>query len=182
MIGIYHSRDLDGWTSGAIIKAIYPDAKMIGYDYGEKFPWDEIPEGEGIVMADVSLPREDMIRLGMLSKGKMVWIDHHISAITAMIGVMPDILTQVTDAGRAACEICWEYFNGSTVPEALELLGLYDSFRHKGTKDENRVMMFQYYARSVASNLNDANQFLNHAYDCERGIGQGKFIFQYLRR
>lgn len=31
MIGLYHSEDLDGFTSGAIIKLKYPEAKMIGY-------------------------------------------------------------------------------------------------------------------------------------------------------
>ncbi len=40
MIGIYHSADLDGFTSGAIIKRKYPNAKMIGYDYGNPFAMD----------------------------------------------------------------------------------------------------------------------------------------------
>ena len=30
MTGIYHSRDLDGWASGAIMKLKYPDIKLIG--------------------------------------------------------------------------------------------------------------------------------------------------------
>jgi oligoribonuclease NrnB/cAMP/cGMP phosphodiesterase (DHH superfamily) len=53
MIGVYHNRDLDGFTSGAIIKLKYPDAKMIGYDYGQ--PFEQEVTGEPIIMADVSL-------------------------------------------------------------------------------------------------------------------------------
>lgn len=30
MIGIYHSRDLDGFTSGAIMKLKYPDIEKYG--------------------------------------------------------------------------------------------------------------------------------------------------------
>ena len=48
MIGVYHNRDLDGFTSGAIIKLKYPDAKMIGYDYGH--PFEQQVTGEGIVI------------------------------------------------------------------------------------------------------------------------------------
>jgi hypothetical protein len=60
MIGICHSRDLDGYTSGAILKLKYPEIKLIGYDYGQPIPWDQIPVGEAVIMADVSLPMSDM--------------------------------------------------------------------------------------------------------------------------
>ncbi len=50
MIGVYHNRDLDGFTSGAIIKLKYPDAKMVGYDYGQ--PFEQEVTGEPIIMAD----------------------------------------------------------------------------------------------------------------------------------
>ncbi len=181
MIGIYHSRDLDGWVSGALIKEKYPDAKMIGYDYGEEFPWHLIDDfDERIIMADVSLPIDDMIKLSELVNGQMTWIDHHKTAIAEMEDVL-EVFYQVVDSKYAACELVWAYFNvGKPVPRAIELLGMYDSFRHKGTVDEDNVMHFQYFARSVASNINDANQFLREDYDIERGIGLGRIIFGYL--
>jgi len=42
----YHSVDLDGHCSGAIVKRAYPDCEMIGINYGDKFPWQQVYEGE----------------------------------------------------------------------------------------------------------------------------------------
>ena len=180
MIGIYHSRDPDGWTSGAIIKKVYPDAKMIGYDYGDRFPWNEIPEGEDIIMADVSLSRQDMMRLGMWANGKLLWIDHHKSAIEEMEGIDSNVMTMVLNTVISACEGCWEYMIPEPVPAAVTLLGMYDSFRHKGTDTEQDVLFFQYYARSIASDVEQASVFLEEDFDVDYGINSGKFIYSYL--
>lgn len=37
MYCFYHSKDLDGKCSGAIVKYKFPDCNMIGIDYGDKF-------------------------------------------------------------------------------------------------------------------------------------------------
>ena len=34
----YHSADLDGHCSGAIVKMVYPECELIGINYGDKFP------------------------------------------------------------------------------------------------------------------------------------------------
>lgn len=33
MICIHHNKDMDGYTSGAVVKHRYPEAKLIGWDY-----------------------------------------------------------------------------------------------------------------------------------------------------
>jgi len=48
----YHSSDLDGHCSGAIVKQEYADCEMIGIDYGNKFPWDSIEIRETVFMVD----------------------------------------------------------------------------------------------------------------------------------
>jgi len=75
----YHSADLDGHCSGAIIKKFNPKVELIGYNYGQEFPWDSIQPGEQVFMVDVSLPMPQMYKLA--SMGTLYWIDHHISAI-----------------------------------------------------------------------------------------------------
>lgn len=186
MIGIYHSRDLDGWVSGAIIMEKHSDAIMIGYDYGDEFPWDIVNNhvienrGKSMIMADISLPREDMIRLATLFYGNMVWIDHHKSAIEEMSTIRNEF-QMVVDSNIAACEGVWKYlFPEEKIPRAVELLGMYDSFRHKGTIEEKDVLYFQYYARSVVSNVGSASVFLNSYYDAGRGIERGRHIYEYL--
>jgi len=96
MIGIYHSRDLDGIASGAIIKAKYPEAIMVGYHYGEQFDAYHNEDGQidtlvingvpypvttdtPIIMSDVSLPMDKMEVL--FENFYFRWIDHHASAI-----------------------------------------------------------------------------------------------------
>ena len=78
-ICFYHSADLDGHCSGAIVRKKYPDVELIGINYGDEFPWEKIP-GNLVIMVDFSLqPFDDMVRL--LEMGDIVWIDHHKSAI-----------------------------------------------------------------------------------------------------
>jgi len=90
MIGIYHSRDLDGIASGRIIKEKYPHATLVGYHYNEQFDiYDDrlvingveypVTPDTHIVMADVSLPMEKMELL--FRNYFFRWMDHHASAI-----------------------------------------------------------------------------------------------------
>ena len=164
MICIYHSRDLDGYTSGAIVKRKYPEAKLIGYDYGEPFPFDKIGNGEDVIMIDVSLKMPEMRKLGEQTGGKLIYIDHHKSAISDFekecltgkfvksdyvdgisIYRTPEMCAVLKD-GIAACEVGWKYlFPGEALPKSVELLGEYDTWRN-GDKQkwENEILPFQF--------------------------------------
>jgi len=50
MYCIYHSRDNDGYCSGAIVKKKYPDVILIGYDYGQTIPFDQIKKNEPVII------------------------------------------------------------------------------------------------------------------------------------
>ena len=64
MKAFYHSADLDGHCSGAIVKYAHPECELIGINYGDKFPWESIGQDETVYMVDFSLqPFSDMIRL-----------------------------------------------------------------------------------------------------------------------
>lgn len=203
MIIIYHRKDLDGWTSGAILKRYagmteVKDLAMIGYDYGDPVPDLHEIQGEHdtIMMADISFPMDKMIDIA--EKYQLVWIDHHISAINAWnksggpetnaITVFPPTILkdgQIDDIAKAgACELCWMFcFPYIPMPFAVYLLGDYDSFRHKGTGRETSTLYFQYAARAVCSSVEEADQFID--YDEEtinKQISNGKYIFNYLKR
>ena len=45
---IYHSADLDGVCSGAIMRRAFPEATMLGYDYGQPFPWEMVGPGTDV--------------------------------------------------------------------------------------------------------------------------------------
>lgn len=127
----YHSADLDGRCSGAIVKRRFPDCEMVGIDYGERFPSETVYFGEPIIMVDFSLqPWGDMVMLNNLAM-RLTWIDHHKSAIEEYRN-SPIHGAQVSYAlDRAACELAWEfYFPDQPMPEAVYLLGRYDIWKH----------------------------------------------------
>lgn len=158
MIGVYHNRDLDGFTSGAIIKLKYPDAKMVGYDYGETF--EQEVTGEPIIMAGVSLPMKTMVKIAQLSNWQLTWIDHHISAINdykEFVGDSETFCNAILENGIAACEGTWKHlFPDKQIPLAVKLLGEYDTWRNADKQRwESEILPFQFgmrlYCNSVDS-------------------------------
>ncbi len=175
---IYHSRDLDGWTSAAIVKDGYPNTKLIGWDYGDPVPDIDFYYYDLVFLVDISFPPETMKNL----LHHAIWIDHHISAIkdseehgySHMEGIR-NIMEY------AACELIWKYLHTKEMPRGVELAGLYDSFRHKtkSVEVQKRVMNFQYAARAHISNPEEAVQLLTMAVG--PWIEAGGHIFNYMK-
>lgn len=155
MIGIYHSKDFDGVCSGTIMKHRYPDIELIGYDYGEPFPWDRV-EGQEVIMADVSLPMDDMVRLAKES-ASFLWIDHHISAIKDFVestAFDPAYrFLAYLDSKFSACELCWKhFFPEREMPKIVEYLGRYDRWDKSDPTFFDQVLLpFQYGMRASFS-------------------------------
>lgn len=190
MICIYHSKDLDGYASGAVVKRKFPEAILIGWDYKDSIP--ELPSSEDIIMIDISFPLEEMIELRRRSKS-LTWIDHHISAkndFDKALGLVPFSahgINYVYEAGMAACEIGWAYlFPMEPIPQSITLLGRYDTWRQDEGDWENETLPFQYYMRllcnapesfpKVALSIGRfANEFVNE------GTNLGRTILRYQR-
>lgn len=161
MIIIYHSRDLDGFTSGAICKRKYPDAELIGFDYGQDIyeklnlhfcntftSLNPYLAEHHVIMIDVSLKMPEMFNLAKKCKS-LTWIDHHISAIKeyeVAKSDAPENFIPVLENGIAACEVGWKYlFPNEKMPRAIELLGQYDTWRNQDNEHwENQVLPFQF--------------------------------------
>ncbi|MCK9521221.1 MAG: hypothetical protein M0R74_19685 [Dehalococcoidia bacterium] len=125
----YHNADLDGHCSAAIVKRREPRAYLIGINYGQPFPWERLELGEVVYMVDFSLqPFDEMVRLARSCR--LVWIDHHKSAIEEEERHAPDLPSRIDGLrrdGMAGCELAWEYFYpGQEAPRAVRLLGRYD--------------------------------------------------------
>ena len=179
---IYHSRDLDGWMSGAIVKLAIPDVHLIGYDYGQPIP--EIPEdADRVIMVDVTFDRPLLEELS--KRCQLIIVDHHISTVPKIEGL--EVFGTV-DTKYAACELCWRYFMTSNTPELVRLLGMYDSFRHKGTDEERYVLEFQYGARNCIQYIDGAYRYLLYAVKCPEDDQEtcsnihrtGSIIYDYL--
>lgn len=157
---IYHSRDLDGFCSGAIAKRKFPEAQLIGFDYGEAIPYDRIPKGEPIIMLDVSCPMTEMRNIARHSQGQFTWIDHHRSAIKDYENMVSELEEQaevpfraILREGIAACEIAWMYFFPEEEMNPLVLLlGMYDTWRNADKQNwDDIVMPVQFGMRSICT-------------------------------
>lgn len=133
---IYHSRDMDGWISGAILQKKYPGCTLIGYDYGDAMP--SIPKRTTyIIIVDVCMEPQQMRELAAMATYGITYIDHHESSIEK---IKNDIIAnRQYSIGRvfskpgekiAACELTWKHcFPGIEIPLYIELIGSQDSNR-----------------------------------------------------
>lgn len=197
IVCVYHEVDLDGWISAAIVKHYYllennsiaaaggdiNNIEFIGYKYGQPVP--DLSEYDKVIMCDISFPKEEMEKLA----NKLVWIDHHISAIL-QLDVNPIFYNEakgIRDTKFAACELTWKYFfPNETMPEIVRLLGRYDCFGYNGTSEEKEVLEFQYGVRNVIGGYQAAYSWLissieGNQIDDIKNIGSiGKTIYSYL--
>lgn len=164
-ICFYHRADLDGHCSGAIVRANVPDVELYGIDYGDKFPWDKT-KGRVVYMVDFSLQGPDML-MGYTGSAdsvtdisahpmdalahvaeKLIWIDHHKSAIEDK-GITTDI-EGLRHTDKAACELCWDYFHHTDPPEVVLLLGRYDVWDRSDEEAWHAAILpFQYGMRDT---------------------------------
>jgi hypothetical protein len=100
---IHHSADFDGIFCREIAKKFLPDAKLIGWDYGQQVP--AIEKGTKLYMLDISID-------GLMGFPGLVWIDHHKSAIDKYPGTIDGWRID----GVAACRLAWIWF-AHLVPE-----------------------------------------------------------------
>jgi len=147
---IYHSADFDGLFSREIARLYFGDAAdYLGWNYGDPVP--VVAAGvTAIYMIDISIKE-------LMQDGRLVWIDHHKSAMDEF---GPAIQGWRID-GVAACRLAWQWFFGHmpldptptkedfyerrvSEPLAVRLAGEYDVWDHR---DPNAVR-FQHGLRS----------------------------------
>lgn len=189
MIGYYHSKDFDGYCSGAIMKRKFPNGTFIGYDYNEPF---EITKSELIMMSDVSLSMDKMYDIAKACDFNFIWIDHHASAIKdyniwlESIGMTnnPPYRTVLQGSGIAACELTWNYlFPNEKMPLAVKLLGEYDTWRKADLERwDNEILPFQFGMRQIANSLETFPMNLlesNNEQEVYKIIERGKIVLEY---
>jgi oligoribonuclease NrnB/cAMP/cGMP phosphodiesterase (DHH superfamily) len=142
----FHSADLDGHCSGAIVKYKFPQCELFGINYDYNFPWDKVTKDDIVFIVDFSLPAETMKKLYDFIGDNLIWIDHHVSIIDKISNDYPEMnIPGVRKVGTAACILTWEYlFPKKELPRSVLLLGKYDIW---DLTDE--VLEFQYGIRAI---------------------------------
>jgi hypothetical protein len=110
-IVIYHKSDFDGIFCREIAKHFLGEkAEYIGWDYGEPEP--DVDMIADVIMLDISVD-------GLMKHPRLVWIDHHKSAIEKY---GPKIGYQID--GVAACRLAWQWFSQDHTDFIVQCNGL----------------------------------------------------------
>jgi uncharacterized protein len=181
---VYHRADFDGLFCREIAKKFIPDAELIGWDYGD--PLLEFPKEGPVYVLDLS---PDCFVTGTFFIPRLIWIDHHKTAIDKYPSTIPGYRID----GVAACRLVWQWFThdyashvpneqiGYPLPEkteyvnrtvreplAVRLAGEYDIWDKRDTNAE----LFQHALRSRELNDWDWRNLLSNEVDKElQGTG-----------
>jgi len=152
----YHHNCMDGWASAAIVFE-YGYVSRFNFHsskYDDVVDLDMIEKGSKVYIVDFSFAIEVMKAID--KKADLIWCDHHITALEAAekADFHPSGIRNIKLAGG---ELTWQYFNKDIkIPECLELLGKYDTWRYTENEKE-RVMDFRFgletYDLSITSSV-----------------------------
>jgi len=136
---IYHSEDYDGIACREVAKrSLGPNAIYVGWNYGDPTPLKaELTPQDDLYMLDISVA-------DLMEHPRLIWIDHHKSAIEKWGSGVPRnggiaSIAGLRIDGVAACRLAWAWFYGCATerkenfvnrtviePYALTLIGEWD--------------------------------------------------------
>lgn len=189
---IYHRVDFDGLFSGSIARKYFTEVEglepqFLGWNYGDNIPETNylLQSFDKIVMVDISFPPEVMKELA--DSGKLVWIDHHCTAINNSINHGYDGAHGIRVNGTAACELCWQFFYPGTVcPKIIQYIGAYDVWNKSKFPWEEETLPIEYAIKTKFElKFNKLYNNLNDLISNQKIIGYlintGKSILEYNR-
>lgn len=164
----HHSKDMDGYFSGAVLKYKYPDIELRGWDYKDEVPSFESMKGyDEIILIDITFPFDILQELG--TKTNVTVIDHHVSfkkQVDNHLQIGHDVITDelkcitfeyIYDDQLSACELGFKHYFGY-IPPIVELVGKYDTWRANGTNEwEDSVLPVKYYLYGCVNKPEDIN-------------------------
>jgi oligoribonuclease NrnB/cAMP/cGMP phosphodiesterase (DHH superfamily) len=108
---IHHSADFDGIFCREIARRFLgsENCTFVGWDYGQPVPVVDDAVGT-IYMLDISIPE-------LMDESRIVWIDHHKSAMEKYPAPQrPGLRID----GVAACRLAWQYYFKGLMPVAMK--------------------------------------------------------------
>ena len=188
---VFYHNDNDGKCAAHLVDRFYnldpPDhcsqllIHYIPMDYGKEFPLDTVYLDEQIYILDFSIERKEMLELLEITT-KVVWIDHHKTAIDKYSGFEDHIgypIMGIREIGKSGCELTWEFlFIDQPMPLYVNLIGDRDTWRWE---HGDRSKFFHY---GIIAGDNDPcdSVWLEAIDDTNSIIEKGKAVFGYVRK
>lgn len=127
VIIIYHRIDWDGYTSAAIALRAYPNADLLGWNYGDALP--DVASYDTVILVDLTISDKNDVSWMLENRDKLIWIDHHANSIS-LVG--NSNIRGIRGENVGGCILTWKYFFKSELPLHVALCGTYDVFRKDG--------------------------------------------------
>lgn len=141
MIVLYHHDDLDGQCSAAQIKEVMEKVtanpiRCIAVQYsGITWIKEEIEEADEIYVLDFTF--SDMETLAEIAGQKLIWIDHHKTAMEEHKELWDSNIPGKRDIAKAASQLTWEYLKSDQpLPTAVEYISRKDVWQFGDKKEE----------------------------------------------
>jgi oligoribonuclease NrnB/cAMP/cGMP phosphodiesterase (DHH superfamily) len=178
----YHD-DMDGRCAGAIAHRFMRNQEDDGtgfqympINYKDVFPFDAIRPNEQVIIVDFSLQRPGEFQQLLEITRRIVWIDHHITAIEKHGDIQ---VAGIRRDGTAGCELAWEFFYpGYPVPPVVQLLGDYDvwkfQFGEASTLLQAGIRLYNTNPKSE-----DWERWLNPEYYPTEELEKGEIALRY---
>jgi oligoribonuclease NrnB/cAMP/cGMP phosphodiesterase (DHH superfamily) len=124
---LYHD-DPDGCCAAAVVRrALGEEVGLHALEIGDEIPWSSVESSEQVVLVDYSLPLKEMQRLA--AGRRLVWIDHHKSALAELAEPLADIPGE-RSVDEAACLLAWRtFFPSLPAPMAVTLIADRDTWQ-----------------------------------------------------
>jgi len=175
---IYHKEDFDGVTSAAIIKQAMPNVILIPATRSDDFSKlkNKFKEEDTLFIVDFSLSKVLMDEFHNLLGDRLIWIDHHISAMKEQNAE----INGIRSTKSAACILTWNFiFSYKKLPIPVKLLGQYDIW---DLEDINTVY-FQYGMKTYIP-LDPNNKYWKILFNqdvklIKKILKTGKLIYQH---
>jgi oligoribonuclease NrnB/cAMP/cGMP phosphodiesterase (DHH superfamily) len=186
MIAIIHHNDHDGFCSGAIVAKYEKnqDKEFYCSTYNTNII-EELKQKKynKIYIVDLSFDKDTMLKLKDITE-KLIWIDHHQSAIENLKGLDFEGKRKI---GKAGCRLTWEYlFEDKKIPYGVSLIDRFDVF-DQSKKDfwDNYIYPFKIgmecHDMQPETNMGLWNKiFNNNQKFLKDTINNGKTINEYL--
>ncbi|MDQ1255072.1 MAG: uncharacterized protein QG646_4351 [Euryarchaeota archaeon] len=141
MIIVYHHDDLDGQCSAAQVrktmeKITSNPIQCIAVQYsGTTWKKEEIEEADEVYVLDFAFP--DMETVAEIAGKKLIWIDHHKSAMEEHRELWYSNIPGKRDITKAASQLTWEYLkDDQPLPTAVEYVSKRDIWQFGDKKEE----------------------------------------------
>jgi oligoribonuclease NrnB/cAMP/cGMP phosphodiesterase (DHH superfamily) len=140
MIIVYHHDDLDGQCSAAQVRKAMEKTsnpiQCIAVQYsGTTWKKEEIEEADEVYVLDFAFP--DMETVAEIAGKKLIWIDHHKSAMEEHRELWDSNIPGKRDITKAASQLTWEYLkDDQPLPTAVEYVSKRDIWQFGDKKEE----------------------------------------------